>query len=103
MDSQNGRLVPLEENFMEKIEGRTITGETIRLDGKEITNCTLRNCQFIYGGTGSVGLHKNKFIDCRFSLDGAAANTVDFLRVLYVGGAVDVVRDWLPELLATRQ
>lgn len=55
------------------------------LDGKDYHRCVFVRCHLIFTGLGSVGLTGCEFIDCNWSFDGPAANTIGFLRGLYHG------------------
>lgn len=61
----------------------TYEATTVQLDGHLYENCTFRDCDIIYKGSGNVNLIGCKFYDCRWKLDGAAANTLKFLRTMY--------------------
>jgi len=39
----------------------------------------------VFGGAGDVELVNNTFNDCRWTFNGAAADTVNFMTVLYAG------------------
>ncbi|SKA20059.1 hypothetical protein [Pantoea eucalypti] len=58
---------------------------TVVLDGHHFEDCTFRECVIIYKGTSGVNLIGCKFYDCQWKLDGAAANTLQFLRTMYQG------------------
>ena len=85
---------------MEKIEGKTLRGQKITLDDKELVNCRLIDCELTYQGNGSIRWIGNKFENCSFALGPSAERTVAFLRLLYREGAHDVLRGMLPEIFA---
>ncbi|CAL6700421.1 TPA: hypothetical protein ACNEGM_000210 [Escherichia coli] len=68
---------------MSKIVGKTYENQKVILDGKTYEECSFVSCSIVYTGTGSIGLVNNTFIDCTWSFEGAAANTLQFLSVIY--------------------
>lgn len=64
----------------------------IQLDGSSFTECFFEECQLHYSGVFGVEMHGCKFSDgCSWHLDGAAAEAVKFMSVLYRSGAVAMV------------
>lgn len=61
------------------------------LDGNEFLDCTFENAELVFGARGPVGLSGCQFINCRWTFDGPAADTLSFLSALYRGGARDLV------------
>ena len=69
------------------IKNSQFKSQTVLLDGNAYEGCTFDDCEMVYSATGPVGLSRNNIINCRWKLDGAAANTVAFLARLYQWGA----------------
>ncbi len=61
----------------------TFKNTTVDLDGSHYENCTFQNCDIRFRGTALFGLVGCKFESCKWSLDGPAANTIQFLRLMY--------------------
>jgi hypothetical protein len=57
--------------------------ERIYLDSDSFRNCTFINCEIVYTG-GSIDAHDCRFEGCRWSVEGAAANTLAFLELMYM-------------------
>lgn len=70
---------------------KTIRGRTIRIDGKSFSDTEFIECTFLYSGSSDVSFVRCKFTQPRFVFEGPAANTMNFLRALYGGGAGKLV------------
>lgn len=53
-----------------------------KLDGIEFRSCTFENCTLVYEGGPPPSLRDCTFINSVFRFDGAARNTVDFLKAI---------------------
>jgi hypothetical protein len=67
-------------------ENQTYTRQTIHLDGCSFYNCVFDRCRMIYAGLMSNTLNTCKLIDCTWSFEGPALNTVQYLSALYADG-----------------
>ena len=67
-------------------EGATFTNETVVLDSNVYNNCTFNNCEIIFKGTAPVSLQGINFNDCRWTFDGPAGLTIEFMTALYQAG-----------------
>jgi hypothetical protein len=65
---------------------RIICDASVRIDTDAYQACTLERCRLLYGGQAPVDIRNCHFIDCIWELDGAANNTLHFLRALYAHG-----------------
>ena len=54
--------------------------ETVHLDGGEFNDTQFIRCKIVYSGGGVPLLKNNLFIDCEWFFEGAAGNTIKFLR-----------------------
>ncbi|HEY1364300.1 MAG TPA: hypothetical protein VGF60_18805 [Xanthobacteraceae bacterium] len=72
-------------------EGQVFRDKRIYLDGSSFYQCTFERCTVVYSGTLGFVLESPQFIDCRWEVQGAARETLGFLRALYAGGARDLV------------
>ncbi|EAA0780058.1 hypothetical protein CV237_002104 [Salmonella enterica subsp. enterica serovar Javiana] len=56
---------------------------TVDLDGQYFEKCIFQNCTIRFSGNDLFSLVGCKFESCKWSLDGPAANTIQFLRLMY--------------------
>ncbi len=84
-----------------KHRDKTLMGE-VELDGNEFDNITFSAALLIYRGGTPPSLNGCNFTDFKFQFQGAAANTVAFLKAMAApnSGLQSVVRDTLPGLTA---
>ena len=66
---------------LERIENKTYSGETVRLDGHFFENCVFENCLLSYGGE-LCEWNNSRFSNCRIILDGKANYTTQVLQAL---------------------
>ncbi|EIV6705582.1 TPA: hypothetical protein ACW71V_004066 [Klebsiella aerogenes] len=68
---------------MMRFISNTFEGGIIKLDGAHYENCIFKNCDIRFGGTAPFGLVGCRFDSCRWTLEGPASNTIEFLRLMY--------------------
>lgn len=79
--------------------GRERVGETIPLVGAPLRDLKLIGCTLVYDGAGPVTMSGCDLNDTRFEFQGAAANTLSFLKALAADpGTRELVRASFPEL-----
>jgi len=61
----------------------TFEKTTVTLDNHYFENCIFKDCVIVYTGTSGINLVGCKFYNCQWRLDGAASNTMQFLRSMY--------------------
>ena len=83
---------------MAQHEGAAFTNDTVVLDGNEYRNCTFTNCHIVFNANAPVSLHGINFNDCRWTFDGPAGLTVNFLTSLYQAGLTDMVDQTLENI-----
>ena len=76
---------------MVQYQGATFSNETVVLDGNDYRNCTFDNCEIVFNGTDSVSLFGINFNDCRWTFDGPAGRTIDFMTALYQSGMTELI------------
>jgi hypothetical protein len=76
---------------MAQHEGTAFANETVVLDGNEYRNCTFTNCELIFRGTNGVSLQGIAFNDCRWTFEGPASLTIEFMTALYQAGVTDML------------
>jgi hypothetical protein len=74
------------------------SGKTIRIDGKSFADIDFVECTLVYSGTEGVSFRRCKFVSPRFVFDGPAANTMNFVRAMYHGGAANLVERTFDEI-----
>ena len=65
----------------ETIVGRRFEGERVPLGGAAFERCAFVRCELVYDGR-PTRLVDNGFEDCRWSFEGAAGDTLDFVAAL---------------------
>ncbi len=76
---------------MAQHQGATFANETVALDGNDYLNCTFTNCEIVFSGTASVNLNGVNFNDCRWTFEGPAGMTVNFMTALYQAGMTELI------------
>lgn len=64
---------------METIEGRTIQGESLTIDGKHFIDCTIIDCVLEYRGD-PVNFERTYMRGCRHVFFGRARRTLQYLQ-----------------------
>jgi hypothetical protein len=72
--------------------------ETIALDGESFADCEFRSCRLVYSGGPVPQLSGCKFDDCEWKLDGAAADTHAFMKLMWAQGAKGPVQALIKEV-----
>ena len=68
---------------MMRNKSNTYVNMIVDLDGNYFENCTFQNCTIRFSGNDLFSLVGCKFESCKWTLDGPAANTIQFLRLMY--------------------
>lgn len=76
---------------MAKFENQTFLNQSLVIDGNEYDRCKFIGCNIVFTGVQDVSLTHNSFDHCRWSLDGPAARTIQYMAALYAGGARELV------------
>ncbi len=64
---------------------------SIVIDGNEYLGCEFERCEIIFTGASLPKLVGNKFNNCRYTFDGPASRTIQFMSALYSGGAQPLI------------
>ncbi len=67
--------------------GAIFNHETIALDGESFTDCEFRFCRLVYSGGAAPEMAGCQFEDCEWKLEGAAADTLAHLKLMWAQGA----------------
>nr|DAL09305.1 MAG TPA_asm: LH3 HEXON-INTERLACING CAPSID protein, CAPSID PROTEIN, BETA-HELIX [Caudoviricetes sp.] len=68
---------------MKSIKSCTFEDTNVLLDGFSYENCTFTRCKIVYSATDTFALVNNRFNDCKWSFEGPAGNTLQFLKAMY--------------------
>jgi len=79
------------EDRVGKFEKQTFADTSIVIDGNEYVGCRFSQCEIIFAGGSLPNLTNNSFTDCRWTFDGPAGRTVQFMKALYEGGGKGLV------------
>lgn len=63
----------------------TFQGGRVLLDNNEFRDCVFADCELVFAGGGPVALSGNVFKNVKWSFEGAAARTLQFLTAMYHG------------------
>ncbi len=74
------------EERLDQVLSKLFTDDPIKLDGMHFENCEFHNCVLVFTGRRPVRLVNCRFTDCHWRFEGPAANTLEFLQVLYDAG-----------------
>lgn len=73
----------------------TVSNATVYLDGASYTGTRFVGCVMVYSGGQLPFLVNNEYVSCDWRLNGAASNTLDFMRFLVTVGGRDLVLNGL--------
>lgn len=65
------------------IKGTQFTRTRVELDNQSYEDCTFTECMIVYAAKGPVTLTNPNFVNCRFVVEGNAADTLTFLAAMY--------------------
>jgi hypothetical protein len=80
----------------------TYSHDTVVLEGDTFTGCEFRDCRLIYTGGEPAILTDCKFVDCDWRLEGAAAQTLAYLKLMWSAGGKTDVQALIKEITAAR-
>ena len=66
--------------------------ETVPLDGESFSDCEFRECRMVYSGGETPSFEGCRFDGCEWKFEGAAANTLAYLKVVWGAGDKAVVQ-----------
>lgn len=72
--------------------------ETVVLDGEAFEACEFRDCRLVYSGGPTPSFANCRFDGCEWKFEGAAANTLAHLKVVWGAGAKAVVQGMIKEI-----
>jgi hypothetical protein len=71
---------------MAQYKNQTFKQQTLVLDGNSFEGCEFQSCTLVFNGVSEVSLTGSQIKDCRWSFDGPAARTLQFMQALYQSG-----------------
>lgn len=72
--------------------------ETVPLDGEMFADCEFRECRMVYSGGKPPVFDNCRFDACDWRFDGAAANTLAHLKVVWAAGGKAQVQALIKEI-----
>jgi hypothetical protein len=72
-----------ERRVQMRFDNQTFINRDIRLENNEYVGCTFERCMIWYNASGPVALQGNRFNECTWQFDGAAARTIKFMTDIY--------------------
>ncbi len=72
--------------------------ETVALDGELFSNCEFRACRMVYAGGELPSFDGCRFEGCDWKFDGAAANTLAHLKLIWSAGGKSQVQALIKEI-----
>ena len=83
-----------------QVSNAVLSRQRVELCGNEYNNVRFESCQMVFDASGSTSLNNCVFTDCVWGFEGAAADTLLFLRALSVTpGGMGLVRQVLNEAI----
>lgn len=80
------------------VEGQHFEKKRIAVEAVDFTDCTFVDCQFAYSGGVPYSFLDCDILNCTFEIEGAAANTLDMLRLLYNTGRREFAESLLSKI-----
>jgi hypothetical protein len=74
------------------------THETVSLDGEHFEDCEFRQCRLVFAGGAPPTFSGCRFDGCEWRFEGAAANTLAHLKVVWGAGGKALVQSLIKEI-----
>ena len=72
--------------------------QTVVLDGESFTNCDFAACRLVYSGGALPEFESCHFDKCDWKFEGAAAQTLSYLKLMWSVGAKPTVQAMIKEI-----
>ena len=83
--------------------GVSYNHQTVVLDGEAFSDCEFEASRLIYSGGEAPTFQSCRFVDCEWKFEGAAAQTLAALKLMWSAGAKADVQTMIKEItLAAR-
>jgi hypothetical protein len=81
-----------------RFDRQTFKAQTVHLDSNEFVGCLFERCLIVYAASGPVSLNGNTFASCKWKFEGAAADTLEFLKKFHQTEGKELVERTLHHL-----
>ena len=81
-------------------DGLNYNHQTVMLDGETFSGCEFAACRLVYSGGKPPKFESCRFTDCEWKFEGAAAQTLSYLRLMWGVGAKTEVQSMIKEITA---
>jgi hypothetical protein len=79
-------------------DGVTYNHQTVAVDGESFSNCEFTACRLVYSGGPPPELDNCRFTDSEWRFEGAAAQTLAYLKLIWGVGAKATVQAMIKEI-----
>jgi hypothetical protein len=76
--------------------------ETVSLDGERYSGCEFRGCRMVYRGGEPPHFDDCRFDDCDWRFEGAAADTLAHLKLVWSAGGKATVQTLIKTITGAR-
>ena len=70
----------------------------VLLDGNEYDRCKFNRCELVYSGGTPPAFTNNRIENCKWTFDGAASRTINFIASLYGGGGQQQIEETFDQI-----
>lgn len=78
--------------------GVSYNHQTVMLDGETFRDCAFAACRLVYSGGEPPKFEGCRFSDCEWKFEGAAAQTLSYLKLMWSVGAKPAVQTMIKEI-----
>ena len=78
--------------------GASYNHQTIALDGETFSHCEFSACRLVYSGGEPPQFQGCRFDACEWKFEGAAAQTMSYLKLMWSVGAKAAVQTTIKEI-----
>lgn len=78
--------------------GANYNHQTVILDGETFSDCVFASCRLVYSGGEPPQFQGCQFDDCEWKFEGAAAQTLTYLKLMWSVGAKPAVQTMIKEI-----
>jgi hypothetical protein len=73
-------------------DGVSYNHQTVELDGESFSGCEFDGCRLVYAGGAAPSFDNCRFVECEWKFEGAAAETLACLKLMWNAGAKPTVQ-----------
>lgn len=78
--------------------GASYNHQTVTLDGEAFDDCDFVGCRLVYAGGEPPSFESCRFDSCDWKFEGAAADTLSFLKTMWGAGAKSAVQATIKDI-----